>query len=377
LRFSINRVRRVVGSHEALTKTWITGKTIMKYYLLGKSGLRVSELALGAMSFGTEWGWGVEINEARKMLDLYFDNGGNFVDTANFYTNGSSEKMLGESLGEKRRQIVLSTKYTMNTHPGDPNGGGNHRKSMVRAVETSLQRLETDYIDLLYLHIWDGTTPVEEILRAMDDLVRAGKILYVGISDTPAWQISRMQAIADLRGWSPLVALQIEYNLIERTTERELIPMANEMGLGVVPWSPLGGGILSGKYSREDFLNESASTGSHASRKSDLATLDRFTERNFQIVAEVKKVASEVQKSPAQVALAWLLSKPTVTSVLLGASKLEQLENNLGALDIRLSPDQIERLDEMSRVEMGFPHAILANPTIKQTIAGGVEVHRR
>ena len=228
-----------------------------------------------------------------------------------------------------------------------------------------------------YLHIWDGTTPVEEILRAMDDLVRAGKVLYVGMSDTPAWQISRMQAIADLRGWSPLVALQIEYNLIERTTERELIPMANEMGLGVVPWSPLGGGILSGKYSREDFLNKSASTGSQGSRKSDLATLGRFTERNFEIVAEVKKVASEVQKSPAEVALAWLLSKSTVTSVLLGASKLEQLENNLGSLNTHLSPDQIKRLDDISRVEMGFPHAILANPTIKQTISGGVEVHRK
>jgi aryl-alcohol dehydrogenase-like predicted oxidoreductase len=186
-----------------------------------------------------------------------------------------------------------------------------------------------------------------------------------------------MQAIADLRGWSPLVALQIEYNLIERTTERELIPMANEMGLGVVPWSPLGGGILSGKYSREDFLSESAPTDSHGSRKSDLATLGRFSERNFEIVAEVKKVASELQKSPAQVALAWLLSKSTVTSVLLGASKLEQLENNLGALDTHLSADQMKRLDDISRVEMGFPHAILANPTIKQTISGGVEVHRR
>jgi len=221
----------------------------MKYYLLGRSGLRVSEFALGAMSFGTEWGWGTEIDEARRMLDLYIDNGGNFVDTASIYTNGSSEKMLGELLGQKRRQIVLSTKYTFSTHPGDPNGGGNHRKSMVRSVETSLQRLKTDCIDLLYLHIWDGTTPVEEILRAMDDLVRAGKVLYMGMSDTPAWQISRMQAIAELRGWSALIALQIEYSLIERTTERELIPMANEMGLGVVAFAPLGNGLLSGKYS--------------------------------------------------------------------------------------------------------------------------------
>src|ERR1700676_2057199 len=362
----------------ARKQTQITERQqIMKYYLLGKSGLRVSELALGAMTFGTEWGWGTEKNEARKMLDHYIDNGGNFVDTANVYTNGSSEKMLGEFLGEKRPQIVLSTKYTINTHPGDPNGGGNNRKNMVRSVETSLQRLKTDYIDLLYLHIWDGTTPVEEVLRAMDDLVRAGKVLYVGMSDTPAWQISRMQAIADLRGWLPLVALQIEYNLIERTTERELIPMANEMGLGVVPFSPLSNGLLSGKYSREDFLNKSASTGFQGSRKTALETLGKFTERSMEIVDEVKKVASEVQRSPAQVALAWLLSKSTVTSVLLGASKLEQLENNLGSLNTHLSPGQIKRLDQISSVEMGFPHAILANPTIKQTIAGGVELHRK
>jgi len=350
----------------------------VKYYLLGKSGLRVSELALGAMSFGTDWGWGTDISEARKMLDLYIDNGGNFVDTANQYTDGSSERMLGELLGEKRQQIVLATKYTLSTHPGDANAGGNHRKSMVRSIETSLQRLRTDYVDLLYLHLWDGTTPVEEILRAMDDLVRAGKVLYVGISDTPAWQVSRMQAIAGLRGWSPLVALQVEYNLIERTTERDLIPMANEMGLGVVPFSPLAGGLLSGKYIKEDFLDKSVSTGvRHGSRGKNMKTLGKFNERNMGIVDEVKKVASEVQESPSQVALAWLLSRSTVTSVLLGASKLEQLENNLNALNTQLSPDQIKRLDDISRVEMGFPHAVLANPSIKQMIFGGVEAHRR
>jgi aryl-alcohol dehydrogenase-like predicted oxidoreductase len=350
----------------------------MKHYLLGKSGLRVSELALGAMTFGTEWGWGTDKSEARKMLGLYIDNGGNFVDTANVYTNGSSEKMLGEFLGEKRQQVVLSTKYTINTHPGDPNGGGNNRKNMVQSVETSLQRMKTDYIDLLYLHIWDGTTPVEEILRAMDDLVRAGKVLYMGICSTPAWQIARMQAIADLRGWSALIALQVEYNLIERTTERELIPMANEMGLGVVSFSPLSSGLLSGKYSREDFLRKSGSTpGNSGTRKNTLEYLGKFTERNMNIVDEVKEVASEVKKSPAQVALAWLLSKSTVTSVLLGASKLEQLENNLDSLNTHLSPDQIERLDDVSRIAMGYPHEHLANPTIQQMISGGVEVCRK
>jgi aryl-alcohol dehydrogenase-like predicted oxidoreductase len=350
----------------------------MKYYLLGKSGLRVSELALGAMTFGTEWGWGTEKNEARKMLDLYIDNGGNFVDTADVYTNGSSEKMLGEFLGEKRQQLVLSTKYTINTRPGDPNGGGNHRKHMVRSVETSLQRMKTDYIDLLYLHIWDGTTPIEEILRAMDDLVRAGKVLYMGLSTAPAWQIARMQAVADLRGWSPLIALQIEYNLIERTTERDLIPMANEMGLGVISFSPLSSGLLSGKYSREDFLSKSGSTaGNSGTRKYTLEYLGKFSERNMKIVDEVKKVASEVQKSPAQVALAWLLSRSAVTSVLLGASKPEQLENNLGSLKTHLSPDQIERLDDISCIALGYPHEHLANPTIRQMISGGVEVRRR
>jgi aryl-alcohol dehydrogenase-like predicted oxidoreductase len=350
----------------------------MNYQLLGRSGLRVSELALGAMTFGTEWGWGTEKNEARKMLDLYIDNGGNFVDTANVYTNGSSEKMLGEFLGEKRQQIVLSTKYTINARPGDPNSGGNHRKNMVRSVETSLQRMKTDYIDLLYLHMWDSMTPIEEILRAMDDLVRAGKVLYVGICTTPAWQISRMQAIADLRGWSPLIALQIEYNLIERTPERDLIPMANEMGLGVVPFSPLSSGLLSGKYSREDFLRKSGPTpGNSGTRKDTLEYLGKFTERNMNIVDEVKKLASEVQKSPSQVALAWLLSRSTVSSVLLGASKLEQLENNLGSLNTPLGPDQLKRLDDISRIAMGYPHEHLANPTIQQHISGGVEVRRK
>src|SRR5918996_4783286 len=226
--------------------------TLDTYRLLGRSGLRVSPLALGTMTFGTEWGWGADRDEARRIFDLYVDRGGNFVDTANQYTNGTAERFVGEFARGRRDELVIATKYTVTSRPADPNASGNHRKSMVASVEASLERLQTDYIDLLYLHIWDGVTPVEEILRAMDDLVRAGKVLYVGISDTPAWQVSRMQAIADLRGWSPLVALQIEYSLIERTVERDLIPMAWEMGLGVVPWSPLASGVLTGKYSRSD-----------------------------------------------------------------------------------------------------------------------------
>ncbi|WP_372810668.1 aldo/keto reductase [Litorivivens sp.] len=221
------------------------------YRLLGRSGLRVSPLSLGTMTFGMP-GWGTNLDEAEQMLNLYMELGGNFIDTANFYASGESEAMVGKLVSARRQQMVVATKYSLTMRKGDPNACGNQRKNMVQAVEDSLRRLQSDYIDLLYLHLWDNRTPVEEILRAFDDLVRAGKILYAGISDTPAWQISRMQAVADLRGWSPLVALQVPYNLTERTVEREFMPMAREMGLGVLPWSPLAGGVLSGKYSRDD-----------------------------------------------------------------------------------------------------------------------------
>jgi aryl-alcohol dehydrogenase-like predicted oxidoreductase len=349
----------------------------MKYYLLGKSGLRVSELALGTMTFGTDWGWGAAPDEARKMLDIYLERGGNFVDTASGYTNGNSEKILGDILGQRREHLVLSTKYSYNDHPGDPNAGGNHRKSMVHSVETSLSRMKTDRIDLLYLHIWDNTTPVEEILRAMDDLVRAGKVLYVGISDTAAWQIARMQAIASLRGWSPLIALQSEYSLLERTTERDLIPMAQEMGLGLVVWSPLANGLLTGKYSREELKlgNDSRSVGT---RKSVITSFGELNEQTLDIVDEVKKVAQEIKKPAALVALAWLRSKPAVTSILLGASNSEQLKTNLDVLDITLTEEHLQRLDAMSAIELGFPHKHLLNhPVIQAGIFGGVTVERR
>ncbi len=211
--------------------------TLDTYRLLGRSGLRVSPLALGTMTFGDDWGWGAGADDARKQFDLYVERGGNFIDTASVYTNGTSERLIGEFTRDNREELVLATKYTMLRRPGDPNSGGNNRKSMVASVEDSLRKLNTDYIDLLYLHAWDFTTPVEEILRGMDDLVRQGKLLYVAISDAPAWQVSLMQAVADLRGWSPLVALRIEYSLVERTVEHDLIPMAKEMGLGVIPWS--------------------------------------------------------------------------------------------------------------------------------------------
>jgi aryl-alcohol dehydrogenase-like predicted oxidoreductase len=344
------------------------------YRLLGRSGLRVSPLSLGTMTFGNEWGWGTEPDEAGRILDAYMDRGGNFVDTANQYQEGSSERVLGELTKGRRDRLVLATKYSMTMEPGDPNSGGNHRKSMVRSVERSLQRLQTDYVDLLYLHAWESTTPVEEVLRAMDDLVRAGKVLYLGMSDIPAWQVSRMQAIGDLRGWSPLVALQIEYSLIERTVERDLIPMAREMGLGVVPWSPLASGVLTGKYSRADLDIGEGSPQPSGTRKNVAAAAGSLNERGLAIADVVKEVAGEMGRTPAQVAVAWTLLNPGVTSTILGARTLHQLEDNLGAFDVSFSDEQRARLDEASAVDLGFPHEFLQSPMTRQVLLAGVTI---
>jgi len=349
-------------------------RSLDHYRLLGRSGLRVSPLALGAMTFGTDWGWGADAAEARRIFDAYVDRGGNFVDTANQYTNGSSERLLGQFAQGKRDRIVLATKYTMTTTPGDPNAGGNHRKSMVRSVERSLAQLGTDYIDLLYLHVWDGTTPVEEILRGMDDLVRAGKVLYLGISDTPAWQVSRMQALADVRGWSPLVALQIEYSLIQRTVERDLIPMARELGLGVIPWSPLGSGVLTGKYSRADLEIGAGAAQPAGTRKNIAAGNGALTERGLAIAEVVQGVARELNASPAQVAIAWTLLEPAVTAPIVGARTLAQLEDNLGALAVQLDEGQQRRLAAASRIELGFPHDFINRPLTRSAAFGELQV---
>lgn len=344
------------------------------YRLLGRSGLRVSPLSLGAMTFGTDWGWGADKDEARRIFDAYVDRGGNFIDTANQYTGGTSERLLGEFAAGRRERLVLATKYTMATRPGDPNSGGNHRKSMVASVEESLRRLNTDHIDLLYLHAWDGTTPVEEVLRALDDLVRAGKVLYVGISDTPAWQVSRMQAIADLRGWAPLIALQVEYSLIERTTERDLIPMAREMGLGVIPWSPLASGVLTGKYTRAD-LDHGGGTGDpEGTRKNVAAANGSLTERGLAIADVVKDVAAAMGRSPAQVAIAWTLRDPAVTAPIIGARTLAQLEDNLGALDVTFTDDQLADLEKASAIDLGFPHEFLTRPMTRGVMFGGARI---
>ncbi len=325
------------------------------------------------MGFGMQAGWGSDDAEAGRIVDRYMEAGGNFIDTANFYgTRGGSERVLSKLIADRREQIVLSTKYTLTMRPGDPNASGNHRKNMVQSVENSLKRLETDYIDLLYLHIWDSRTPVEEILRAFDDLVRAGKILYVGLSDIPAWQASRMQAIAELRGWSPIIALQVPYNLTQRTVERDILPMAHEMGIGVLPWSPLAGGVLSGKYSHADLEAKGVAKAVDSRKDVNLAT-GRLTKRNLDIAEVVKAVARETGKTPSQVALAWTLLNPAVVSPLIGARTVAQLDDNLGSLAVEFSADHLKRLDAVSSIDLGFPHEFLNSNFVPQML-GGVKV---
>ncbi|WP_295808849.1 aldo/keto reductase [uncultured Nitratireductor sp.] len=344
------------------------------YRLLGRSGLKVSPMALGTMTFGTEWGFGADEETSRAIFNHYVERGGNFIDTANYYTGGTSEIMVGRFARNCRDNLVISTKYTLPMRPGDPNSGGNSRRAMVRAVEDSLKRLGTDYIDLLYLHAWDFTTSVEEILRAMDDLVAEGKVVYLGLSDIPAWQASRMQAIADLRGWSPLVAMQIEYNLIERTVERDLVPMSHEMGMAVIAWSPLASGLLTGKYRRDDLSRSAVEAGSRAAIIPEAGVIH---ERVFAVIETLRRVAEARGATPAAVALAWLLSRPGGVAPLIGARSLNQLEGNLEALDLDLTPGEIDSLNQVSAIDLGFPHDYLRRPAVRQNIYGGMSIETR
>lgn len=346
------------------------------YRLLGRSGLRVSPLSLGTMTFGEDWGWGAGESEARRIFDLYVDRGGNFVDTAVNYTNGASERLVGQFIKAKRERIVLATKFTMARDPGNPNSGGNHRLNMLRSVEQSLRQLDTDRIDLLYLHAWDMTTQPAEVMRALDDLVRAGKVQYLGICNVPAWRASQMQAIADLRGWSPLVALQIEYSLVERTVEHELMPMAAALGLGVLPWSPLGGGVLTGKYTTAD-VGLSGEASVSPTRKGIIASSGHLNQRAIGIAEVVRTVADEIGVKPSQVAIAWTLANSAVVSPILGARTVAQAEDNLGALDVVLSREQLARLDEASAPEPVFPARFVGRPMVQQLIFGGASVVRR
>lgn len=357
--------------------TTLFNNALDHYRLLGRSGLRVSPLALGTMTFGTDWGWGADKPEARRIFDAYVTRGGNFLDTAGNYTNGTAEEWLGEFAAADRDALVLATKYTALRRLTDPNSGGNHRKNMRASVEASLRRLRTDHLDLLYLHMWDDHTPPEEILRGMDDLVRAGKVLYVGISNTPVWQIARMQTMADLRGWTPLIALQLEYNLAERTAEHDMLPMAGELGLGVVGWSPLAGGVLTGKYTRADLPADTRRPVVGTSRKDLVLAGDGLTERALDIADTVRRVAEQLGRSPAQVALAWVLRQPGVTAPILGARTRAQLEDNLGALTLNFDDHHLEHLRKVSAIAPGYPHNVLTRPLARRSMFGDMSIRPR
>jgi aryl-alcohol dehydrogenase-like predicted oxidoreductase len=323
--------------------------TLDSYVTLGHSGLRVSPFCLGAMTFGEDAGFGSSPKESERILAHYLDRGGNFIDTANIYNNGHSEKILGDFFakgGARRDRAVIATKFFCSLFPGDPNAGGAGRKAIVSQCDESLRRLQTDYIDLYWLHNWDRFTPVEETMRTLDDLVTAGKVRYLGFSDAPAWKVAQAQLIAGFRGWAPLIGLQIEYSLLQRTVEGELIPMAEELGLGVTPWSPLKGGLLSGKYTREN-----ADT-----LKSDRGAMHgTLTEKEYVLLDRLKEIAGELDTTAAAVSLAWVQGRPGVTSTIIGTRRMDQLDANLDALGVALTPEQAASLDDLTQPALNFP----------------------
>jgi aryl-alcohol dehydrogenase-like predicted oxidoreductase len=331
----------------------------MNYKLLGRSGLKVSELCLGTMGFGTEAGWGADKDTSFAIMDAFANAGGNFVDTANIYKLGTSEKIIGEYIGNHDRDyFVVATKYTLKDNTTNPNASGNNRKNMMRSVEESLKRLKTDFIDLLYLHIWDDLTPIDEVLRGMDDLVRQGKVNYIAISDTPAWVVAKGNTMAELMGWCRFVALQIEYSLLARTPERELIPMAKHFGLTITPWAPLGGGALTGKYLKGDVGRIRPDS-------------KRLNDRAVEITKVVLAIAVELGVSASHVALKWTMQQGFSSIPVVGATKLSQLEDNLKTLDVTLSAAHLKRLDEVSAIELGFPGEFFKEEGVKTNTFGG------
>jgi aryl-alcohol dehydrogenase-like predicted oxidoreductase len=334
----------------------------MKYRLLGRSGLRVSELALGAMTFGTETGFGVEKDESRKVYDAFREAGGNFIDTANVYAAGTSEAFLGEFMASERERMVLATKYTGGMRSRDVNATGNSRKNMMDSVHASLKRLNTDYIDLYWVHARDYLTPIEEVMRGLDDLVRQGKVLYIGVSDTPAWVVSQANTLAELRGWAQFVGLQIRYSLVDRTVERELLPMARNFDLAVTPWGIVGSGVLTGKYNRDPDAAGRAKTRG------------QIAERSLTIAAEVMDVADEIGATPSQVAIAWVRQGEGNILPLVGARTEEQLKDNLESLNVSLNDAQLARLNEVSSISPGFPHDMLRPQS--QAVARRIDNHR-
>jgi aryl-alcohol dehydrogenase-like predicted oxidoreductase len=340
------------------------------YFTLGRSGLRVSRLALGAMTFGTDWGWGTDKDSARRIFDRYVEAGGNLVDTADLYTNGVSEAWVGEFVRDRqlRDHVVIATKFSYNVQPDNPNAGGNGRKHMLRAVDASLRRLGTDYIDLYLLHTWDRLTPVDEVMRTFDDLVRAGKVRHVGLSNVPAWYASRAQALAEFRGYEPVSALQMEYSLVERAIENEFVPLGVAHGMGTMVWSPLASGLLSGKYRP----SQSGQFGEGRLQTTSGTTNPAFAKlsaRNFAIVAELEAVAKVLGRSMAQVALNWVAHRPGVASVIVGATKPAQLDENLAALEFTLPDELAARLDRVSSMPETYPYSFFT-PQMQTMLAG-------
>jgi aryl-alcohol dehydrogenase-like predicted oxidoreductase len=331
----------------------------MQYKLAGSSGLRVSELALGTMTFGEAWGWGASKDESRRIFDAFTGAGGNLIDTSSNYTDGQSEEFVGEFVETDREHFVLATKYTLTSRKDDPNAGGNHRKHMMASVERSLRRLRTDHIDLLWLHMWDFTTRLDEVLRGFDDLVRAGKVLYVGFSDTPAWVISQAVAISELRGWTRPVAVQFPYHLGARSVERELLPMARALDLAVTPWGVVGQGSLTGKYNRQ--VTEP--------RRWDVEG-DTVSPERLALAEVVMSVADEVGRSPAQVAINWVRQQLGVIIPIVGARTELQMKDNLGSLEFELNSEQLQRLSDASPIELGFPSTFLHSDGVRELIFG-------
>ena len=331
----------------------------MNYKLLGRSGLKVSELCLGTMGFGTEGGWGAEKDTSFAIMDAFANAGGNFIDTANVYKLGTSEKIIGEYLGNHDRDyFVLATKYTLKDNTTNPNASGNNRKNMMRSVEESLKRLKTDFIDVLYLHIWDNITPIDEVLRGLDDLIKQGKVTYAAISDTPAWVVSKGNTLAGLMGWSQFIALQVEYSLLARTAERELIPMAKHYGMTVTPWAPLAGGALTGKYLR----GEPGRVKPESNRRNDRAKT---------ITEVVVGIAAELGVSESHVALQWMMDRDFSCIPIVGATKIDQLNDNLKAIDTKLTPEHFKKLNEVSAIELGFPGDFFNEDAVKMNSFGG------
>lgn len=348
-----------------------------KYVTLGRSGLRVSPLCLGAMTFGDDLGWGSSVEESQEILDRFIAAGGNFIDTANGYTLGHSEKIIGDHIGRhpsRRDRLVLATKFSSNLYLGDPNGGGSGRKAIINQCENSLRRLQTDYIDLYWLHNWDVHTPIDETMAALDDLIRAGKVRYIGVSDTPAWKVAQANITAHFRDWSQFIGLQIEYSLLERSVEPELVPMALELGLGITPWSPLKSGLLSGKYTR---ITAAAGKKADSALRSMMMS-GHLNERTYALIDELEKIAKAYGSTVARIALAWVRMQPGVTSTIIGARRVSQLDDNLKSAEITLSTDELAHLDSLTKPALPFPQnmqpmfsAIHNGGTTINGVAGG------